>query len=857
MKIRDNVEEILKPDFVPNEEAKAYYWSNSGNEVVHDVWSVLRDFEPTWKDSVISARPAGIVGSAWYYTKVVLRALFMNAPSTSSTAREDETRVDGDLKRAVDALAAAAAFDDPDAMFLLGEMNLHGNFSHPRDPRRAFEWYSKLAELDGNATAQYMLGLLHATGIGGAQKDQARSMLFHNFAAEQGHIRSEMTLGYRHHAGIGTSRDCNKAVNYYKRVADKVMNYRRSGPPGGNPFVRNSYRWVEADGGAYGEGASASSSGVNARQDGGFTSNIDDVLEYLSLKESSGDYGATFQLGKHYYEPPRGYKRNLRKAQRQFMKIARAYWTKDGKVNSKSPKGIEKTAGQAAAYIGRMFLRGEGMEQNFDKAKTWFNRGVSSGDAYAQYHLGIMYQEGFGVQKDGPRAATYFKTAAEQGLAVAQSATGILFLDQGDVETAGRYFELAASAGVTEAFYYLAELYNNGLGRDRNCHLATVYFKVVAERGEALHSAIVEANAAYERGDFERAFIPTMMAAEQGREHAQANAAYLLDHQTSVIKSSIPLLSSPAKSSSKLLKNPELALVYYTRSAKQANVDSLVKMGDYYLAGVSSTTEAEPAPVPSPSADTDKAVTCYTTAAEGHHSAQALWNLGWMHENGVGSVSQDFYMAKRYYDLAYEVNKEAYLPVKLALLKLRARSWWNGVSGGKVNPIRDNEDDKKGRPKSFMEWVNKFLDAALEMDRQEAGAQQEGEDMELEGMILGEPGMPGGDGEFAARQHEYNGDEWDELDDGLVESLIIVALAGALALLVYARQQRQRQGEEERRRANGQANPPPAAPLAPAQPQAQQPAPRPQAPEPPGQAGLFPAPGDPEFNNWAVGGVGH
>src|SRR5205814_390034 len=75
------------------------------------------------------------------------------------------------------------------------------------------------------------------------------------------------------------------------------------------------------------------------------------------------------------------------------------------------------------------------------------------------------------------------------------------------------------------------------------------------------------------------------------------------------------------------------------------------------------------------------------TAAEGHHSAQAYWNLGWMHENGI-AVEQDFHMAKRYYDRALETNDEAYLPVKLSLIKLRIRSFWNSITNGKVNSIQ-------------------------------------------------------------------------------------------------------------------------------------------------------------------------
>ena len=488
----EDFQKLLEPDYVPDEEHRHIYESNGGNDAVHEVWSILREFEPTWKDSVILASPSGVAGRAWHYFKILLRALFMNAPAAKDTPRQDDgDAVTGDLRKAVNLLKAAAKFDDTDAIFLLGEMNLHGNFSHPRNPQEAFDWYEYLAELDGNATAQYMLGLLYGTGIGGLEKDHAKSFLYHSIAAEQGHTRSEMTLAFRHHTGIGTSRDCNKAVDYYKRVADKAMRFWNSGPPAGHAFTRNAHRWVELTGGIYGEGASASSAGHNARQDSGIiANNLDDVFEYLSMRESAGDYGASFNLGKYYYDPPRGYKRNLRKAQRQFMKVARAYWGEDGKVKQKLPKNIEGWAGKAAAYIGRIFLRGEGLEQNYEKAITWFRRGVSNGESYAQYHLGIMYRDGLGVPQNGNSAATYLKAAAEQGLAVAQSALGVLFLDQGDLDTAGRYFELAATAGVMEALYYLAELNNKGVGRDRNCGLATLYYKVVAERAEVLHSPL-------------------------------------------------------------------------------------------------------------------------------------------------------------------------------------------------------------------------------------------------------------------------------------------------------------------------------------------------------------------------------
>lgn len=787
-------------------------------------------------------------GLAWYYSKAMFRLLFMNAPSSVSGDGDVAQKISGDLATGVASLKHAAAYDDPDAIFLLAEMNFYGNFSHPRNFKEAFRLYSELADLDGNSTAQYTLGFMYATGIGDAvERDQAKALLYHTFAAEQGNIRSELTAAFRHHAGIGTPRDCNRAVEYYKRVADRVIHFWQSGPPGGANLPHHAHKWADDQGGLYGEGASASSSGHNAQHRDSNNYNVDDLLEFLDMRERQGDYNAVLSLGRHYYDGLRAGRRNYKRAQRQFMKIARAYWTKDGKVNPKAPKGIDKLAGNAAAYIGRMFLRGEGMEQNFEKAATWFRRGIANGDAFCQYHMGLMHRDGLGVAKDGARAAAYFKASAEQDQPRAQSALGVLFLDQGDIDTAGRYFELAARNGHLEAFYYLAEMTQNGIGRDRNCQLATAYYKIVAERGEILHSPFIEANAAYEKHDLERAFIAAAMAAEHGYETAQNNVAYLLDEQASVISlpsfiPPIPLLSSgkPPRSSKGLLHNAYLALVYFTRSAGQSNTDALVKMGDYYLS-----------PRFSAFADPDRAATCYTTAAETHHSAQALWNLGWMHENGIGSTTQDFHMAKRYYDLALEMNKEAYLPVKLALLKLRARSWWNGVSGGAVNGIQDEADvaaDGKERPKSLTEWIARFLDAAEEMENAEnAQYAADGLEFDAAGRDFGADPMPGGDADY-----------FEDFDDGLMESLIIIGLAATLAFLVYLRQQRVRQAQG----GVPQAQAVPAAPQPGAQPvvnAAQQAEVRRQEREQEEQnaGGFFPAPGDPDWQQWVAGGIGH
>ena len=602
----------------------------------------------------------------------------MNGPSKDGSGAR---KISKPLAKAVGLLEEAAGAHNSDALYMLAEMNFYGNYSNPRNYRTAFEKYEQLASLTGNSSAQHMLGFLYATGIGGAvERDQAKALLYHTFAALGGNTKSEMTVAYRHHVGIGTPRNCDEAAHYYKRVADKAVEYYRSGPPGGQILIKESYRWADDEGGVYGRGSSVVSSGRNANNDGGPSSqnSVDDILEYLDLVSRKGDLKATFNLGKFYYEGTRTLRPNVRKAKKYFMIVAKKQWTKEGRIHSSAPPGSEKTASRAAGYIGRMFLRGEGMEQNFDKAMTWFRRGVANGDAMCQYQMGNMYLNGYGVRKDPVKAAEYFKVAADENYSVAQAKLGALFLDQGDVQTATRYLELSARNGYIEAFYYLAEIANQGIGSDRHCGMATAYYKIVAEKTEALHSSFIEANQAYEAGDYETALIDSMMAAEQGYEAGQANVAFLLDEQRSLLPLD-SLLPWKQKRPS-FLRNAALALIYWTRSAKQQNVDSLVKMGDYYLSGHGASSNPE------------RASTCYQSAAEGMHeslhSAQALWNLGWMHENGLG-VEQDFHMAKRYYDLALETNQEAYLPVKLALLKLRARSWWNSVTRGGVHGIQN------------------------------------------------------------------------------------------------------------------------------------------------------------------------
>lgn len=94
-------------------------------------------------------------------------------------------------------------------------------------------------------------------------------------------------------------------------------------------------------------------------------------------------------------------------------------------------------------------------------------------------------------------------------------------------------------------------------------------------------------------------------------------------------------------------------------------------------------------------------------------------------------------------------------------------------------------------------------------------------------------------------------DDGDDIDSDILESLIILALSGALAFLLYYRGQRQRREEERRRREELQRQVAQAAAGVDVGAAGQQ------QPAGEGDRGVFPHPEHPEFMDWVAGGVGH
>uniref|UniRef100_V5F1U6 Ubiquitin-protein ligase Sel1/Ubx2 n=2 Tax=Kalmanozyma brasiliensis (strain GHG001) TaxID=1365824 RepID=V5F1U6_KALBG len=632
-----------------------------------------------------------------------------------------------------------------------------------------------------------------------------------------------MALGFRYKQGIGVASSCWNALELYEKAAEDTYKRFKAGPPGGLTLPYTKIRISDLDGGAYGPGASVASTGfavlnpaVQAalnRQPSSTRdpSALEDLLEYHIYLAEHGDVKSSLFMAHVYYhgsiysssEAAGAVRRDYRRALTWLLRVAKDVWPrKAGEVKRGGPAGYtakpgDKSedvqlkvedhllahAGSAAGMIGQMYLRGEGVKQDFARAWIWFSRGKDTGDPESYNGLGVMLRDGLGVPVDIVTATNYFEAAAKVRHSGANVNLGRIHMDMGDLDNAAKCLTVASMGESRfEAVYLLAKV-NARIARKEqssdSCRKALSGFKHTAEHGDWSTRISHKAEHAWRRNQRQKALLGWALAGEMGYESAQNNVAYMLDRANSRARV-LDLTSSNVKQDGNF--TDRLALMHWTRSAAQSNVDAMVKMGDYYFHGIGTGNPGQPA--------YEKAAACYSAAADKGVSALAYWNLGWMYENGIGVARQDFHLAKRYYDTAVETNVEAYLPVTLSLIKLHIRAIWAAV-------FRSESSQSAISLLSSYASSDRGNTAYTEAEEQQAAVKEKQAEEKLKKVYEEQGGGYGDPNEpetWAAREGETD----EDLDDMIESGLLILALGG-LAYLAYVRQNVQLQLRRERR----------------------------------------------------------
>ncbi|XP_022624225.1 protein sel-1 homolog 1 [Seriola dumerili] len=472
---------------------------------------------------------------------------------------------------------------------------------------KAKEMFERLA-MEGSPKAQMALGFLYAAGLG-VNSSQAKALVYYTFGALGGNLVAHMILGYRYWGGVGVPQSCESALTHYRLVANQVAS--DVSLTGGSAVQRIRL--------------------LDEVENPGSTSGMleEDLIQYYQFLAEKGDVQAQVGLGQLHLHGGRGVEQNHQRAYDYFTQAANAGNT------------------HAMAFLGKMYSEGsEFLPQNNETALQYFKKASDLGNPVGQSGLGMAYLYGRGVTVNYELALKYFQKAAEQGWVDGQLQLGTMYYNgigvKRDYKQALKFFNLASQSGHILAFYNLAQMHATGTGVMRSCHTAVELFKNVCERGR-WSERLMTAYGSFKEGETDAALVQYLLLAEQGYEVAQSNVAFILDQKG-------------AKIFSENETYPR-ALLHWTRAAAQGYTVARIKLGDYHFYGYGTDVDYE------------TAVIHYRLASEQQHSAQAMFNLGYMHEKGLG-IKQDIHLAKRFYDMAAEASPDAQVPVFLALCKL-------------------------------------------------------------------------------------------------------------------------------------------------------------------------------------------
>lgn len=509
-------------------------------------------------------------------------------------------------KEAYQYLLKAADMNHTKAMEKVSYALLFGDYLK-QNIQSSKELFEKLTE-EGSPKGQMALGFLYASGLG-VNSSQAKALVYYTFGALGGNLIAHMILGYRYWAGIGVLQSCESALTHYRLVANHVASD------------------ISLTGGTVVQRIRLADEVENPGMASGMLE--EDLIQYYQFVAEKGDVQAQVGLGQLHLHGGRGVEQNHQRAFEYFNQAANA-------GNS-----------HAMAFLGKMYSEGSDVvPQNNETALQYFKKAADMGNPVGQSGLGMAYLYGRGVPVNYELALKYFQKAAEQGWVDGQLQLGSMYYNgigvKRDYKQALKYFNLASQGGHILAFYNLAQMHATGTGVMRSCHTAVELFKNVCERGRWSERLMTAYNS-YKDGDSNSAVVQYLLLAEQGYEVAQSNAAFILDQKEASIVGENETYPR--------------ALLHWNRAASQGYTVARIKLGDYHFYGFGTDVDYETAFIH------------YRLASEQQHSAQAMFNLGYMHEKGLG-IKQDIHLAKRFYDMAAEASPDAQVPVFLALCKL-------------------------------------------------------------------------------------------------------------------------------------------------------------------------------------------
>lgn len=158
------------------------------------------------------------------------------------------------------------------------------------------------------------------------------------------------------------------------------------------------------------------------------------------------------------------------------------------------PKLLRQNAqmGQAAEQfeIANRYALGYGVDIDLAKSFDWFKKAAQNKLAVAQFSVGMMHEHGKGTNRNLALAREYYQRAAEQGNLMSIYRLAMMNAapqnptNKPDFKVALRWFSMAANAGLVDAQYNLAVLYEKGHGTDVDLVETYKWYSIAGNKGD-------------------------------------------------------------------------------------------------------------------------------------------------------------------------------------------------------------------------------------------------------------------------------------------------------------------------------------------------------------------------------------
>ncbi|MCK5003344.1 MAG: sel1 repeat family protein [Gammaproteobacteria bacterium] len=260
-----------------------------------------------------------------------------------------------------------------------------------------------------------------------------------------------------------------------------------------------------------------------------------------------------------------------------FQQSMRAYIRGDF---SKSLQLLQELAKQgnikAQGRLGLMYERGIGIQQNYDKAREWYNRAIKSSSGFALARRGFMYERGLGELQNYTQAVNYYHRAIEQGNASAYAHLGFLYFNgkgvDKDYDNAHLHFKKSADEGSYLGMAWLGFSYEEGIGVERDHEKAFKWTERAAKKGNPHGLATLGKQYLRGRGteqDFDKALKLLRSAELRGSPLGTALLGYMYE-----------------RGLSELDQDNVEAIVLYRRAAKEGSIFANVRLARCYWLGI-------------------------------------------------------------------------------------------------------------------------------------------------------------------------------------------------------------------------------------------------------------------------------